>query len=55
MSIATRYQTADKEINWGAVVRDGIIGIAVLILVTIVWPFYSVPTGPKCRLTSTRR
>ncbi len=47
MSFASRYQTADKDINWGAVVRDGAIGIAVLILVTIVWPFYSVPTGSR--------
>jgi prohibitin 2 len=47
MNIATRYLTADKDINWGTVVRDGAIGIAVLILVTIIWPFYSVPTGSR--------
>jgi prohibitin 2 len=47
MSIESRYLTADKEIKWGIVVRDGLTAIAALILVAVIWPFYSVPTGSR--------
>jgi prohibitin 2 len=47
MSFASRYLTADKEFRWDAIVRDLVIAMAVLILLIVVWPFYSVPTGSR--------
>jgi prohibitin 2 len=47
MSFASRYLTTDKEFRWDAIVRDLVIAMAVLILLIVVWPFYSVPTGSR--------
>jgi prohibitin 2 len=46
MSIVTRYSTADG-VRRSTIIRDAVIAIGVLILLMIVWPFYSVPTGSR--------
>jgi prohibitin 2 len=46
MSIVTRYSTADG-VRRSAIIRDAAIAVGVLILLMIVWPFYSVPTGSR--------
>lgn len=46
MSILTRYSTADG-MRRSAIIRDAAIAVGVLILLMIVWPFYSVPTGSR--------
>jgi prohibitin 2 len=46
MSILTRYSTADG-VRRSAIIRDAAIAVGVLILLMIVWPFYSVPTGSR--------
>src|SRR5882672_5265070 len=33
--------------NWAAILRDVAAGIGVWILISILWPFYSVPTGSR--------
>ncbi len=50
MSITTRYITEDGP-NPRTIIRDAVIGIAALILLLIVWPFYSVPTGSRGVIT----
>jgi len=50
MSITTRYITDDGP-NPRAIVRDVIIAIVAFILLMIVWPFYSVPTGSRGVIT----
>jgi regulator of protease activity HflC (stomatin/prohibitin superfamily) len=50
MSIATRYSTADGA-NVPAIVRDLAILAAAAILLMIIWPFYSVPTGSRGVIT----
>jgi prohibitin 2 len=39
------------QISWGPLLRDGVIGIAALILISLLWPFYSVPTGSRGVIT----
>jgi len=46
----SRYSTADGP-RWPAIIRDGAIAVGVLILLMIVWPFYSVPTGSRGVIT----
>lgn len=46
MSIATRYSTGDG-LRASAIIRDAAIAIGALILLMILWPFYSVPTGSR--------
>ncbi len=50
MTIATRYSTADGA-NVPAIVRDLALVAAAAILLMIVWPFYSVPTGSRGVIT----
>jgi regulator of protease activity HflC (stomatin/prohibitin superfamily) len=50
MSIATRYMTADG-VRGPAIIRDAVIAIVVLILLIMIWPFYSVPTGSRGVIT----
>jgi prohibitin 2 len=50
MNIATRYMTADGP-HRSAILRDAAIAAGVLILVMILWPFYSVPTGSRGVIT----
>jgi len=45
-----RYSTADGP-RWPAIIRDAAIAVGVLILLMIVWPFYSVPTGSRGVIT----
>jgi len=51
MGIADRYKSAEGSFIQPAVRRDIIIGIGVLILLYLVWPFYSVPTGSRGVIT----
>ena len=50
MSIATRYQS-DGALRWPAIIRDALIALGAFILLTIIWPFYSVPTGSRGVIT----
>ena len=50
MSIANRYTTADG-LRGPALIRDAAIAIGVLILLIMLWPFYSVPTGSRGVIT----
>jgi regulator of protease activity HflC (stomatin/prohibitin superfamily) len=50
MNAATRYVTADGP-RWPAIIRDAAIALGVLILLLILWPFYSVPTGSRGVIT----
>jgi prohibitin 2 len=50
MNIATRYSTPDG-LRGPAIIRDAAIVVGVLILLMIVWPFYSVPTGSRGVIT----
>jgi prohibitin 2 len=45
-----RYSTDDGP-RWPAIIRDGAIAVGVLILLMIIWPFYSVPTGSRGVIT----
>lgn len=55
MSFTTRYTTQTKnrydqmetDANWGAIIRDGLIALALLIVFLICWPFNTVPTGSR--------
>lgn len=48
MSIKDRYTIDDgASPRWGAIARDGVILLAVLVLIPKLWPFYSVPTGSR--------
>ncbi len=46
MNTGTRYVTADGP-RWPSIIRDAAIAVGVLILLMIIWPFYSVPTGSR--------
>src|ERR1700685_2880387 len=46
MTIKDRYMS-DENPRWGAILRDVIILLALLIFLTKLWPFYSVPTGSR--------
>jgi prohibitin 2 len=50
MNIVSRYTTADG-MHRPAIVRDAAIAVGVLILLMILWPFYSVPTGSRGVIT----
>jgi len=50
MNTTTRYLTADGP-RWPAIIRDAAIAVGVLILLMIIWPFYSVPTGSRGVIT----
>jgi regulator of protease activity HflC (stomatin/prohibitin superfamily) len=50
MSIATRYSAADG-VRRPAIIRDAAIAVGVLILLMVIWPFYSVPTGSRGVIT----
>ncbi|MEA3175899.1 MAG: hypothetical protein QOF42_3310, partial [Gammaproteobacteria bacterium] len=42
-----RYMGEHGDTHYGVLLRDVAIGIAVIILVGKIWPFYSVPTGSR--------
>jgi prohibitin 2 len=50
MNIANRYATPDG-VRGPTIIRDAVIAIAILILLIILWPFYSVPTGSRGVIT----
>jgi prohibitin 2 len=50
MNIANRYTTPDG-VRGPAIIRDAVIAIGILILLIILWPFYSVPTGSRGVIT----
>jgi regulator of protease activity HflC (stomatin/prohibitin superfamily) len=50
MNIANRYSTADG-VRGPAIIRDAAIAVGVLILLIVIWPFYSVPTGSRGVIT----
>jgi len=45
-----RYSTADGP-RWPAIIRDAAMVVGALILLMIIWPFYSVPTGSRGVIT----
>jgi regulator of protease activity HflC (stomatin/prohibitin superfamily) len=45
-----RYSTADGP-RWPAIIRDAAMAVGALILLMIIWPFYSVPTGSRGVIT----
>jgi prohibitin 2 len=50
MNIANRYSTPDG-LRGPAIIRDVVIAIGILILLMMLWPFYSVPTGSRGVIT----
>jgi prohibitin 2 len=50
MTIATRYMS-DNGPRWPSIIRDAAIALGALVLLTIIWPFYSVPTGSRGVIT----
>jgi prohibitin 2 len=50
MSIATRYVSDDGP-RWPSIIRDAAIALGAFVLLTIIWPFYSVPTGSRGVIT----
>jgi prohibitin 2 len=50
VSIANRYSTPDG-IRGPAIIRDAVVAIGILILLIVLWPFYSVPTGSRGVIT----
>src|ERR1700723_8520 len=46
MTIKDRYTTEDNP-RWGAIVRDGLILLAGVMLLAKLWQFYSVPPGRR--------
>lgn len=50
MSTVTRYVSEDGP-RWPSIIRDAGIAIVALVLLTIIWPFYSVPTGSRGVIT----
>jgi prohibitin 2 len=51
MSIATRYMSGRRTALWPSIIRDAAIALGALILLMIIWPFYSVPTGSRGVIT----
>jgi prohibitin 2 len=47
MTLKDRYTSAESEYHWIVLVRDGLIGLVVLLVLWKLWPFYSVPTGSR--------
>ena len=50
MTMATRYLTSDG-LNRATIVHDAAIAFAAFVLLMIIWPFYSVPTGSRGVIT----
>lgn len=50
MTIATRYMS-DNGPLWPSIIRDAVLALGALVLIAIVWPFYSVPTGSRGVIT----
>jgi prohibitin 2 len=50
MNIVSRYSTPDG-VRGPVIIRDAVIAIAILILLIMLWPFYSVPTGSRGVIT----
>jgi prohibitin 2 len=50
MTIATRYMS-DNGPRWSSIIRDVAFVAGAWILLTIIWPFYSVPTGSRGVIT----
>ena len=50
MNIANRYSTPDG-LRGPVIIRDVVIAIGILILLMMLWPFYSVPTGSRGVIT----
>lgn len=48
---ANQYRSATKELNIFAIVRDALIVLVLLIVVTSFWPFRTVPTGSRGVIT----
>lgn len=46
----SRYLTDDGP-RWPAIIRDAAMAVGALILLMIIWPFYSVPTGSRGVIT----
>jgi prohibitin 2 len=42
---------SDNGARWSSIIRDAAIAIGALVLLTIIWPFYSVPTGSRGVIT----
>jgi prohibitin 2 len=51
MGIPDRYKSVEGAFSRPAIRRDLLIGLGALILLYIVWPFYSVPTGSRGVIT----
>lgn len=47
----TKYESAHKELNTFAIVRDALIAAVVLIMLLSFWPFRTVPTGSRGVIT----
>jgi regulator of protease activity HflC (stomatin/prohibitin superfamily) len=47
VNLQTRYTDPHGNTDRGKLVRDGLKAGVVLILLTVGWPFYSVPTGSR--------
>lgn len=52
MNFASRYTSTDGDIRPGAIVRDVLASIAMLIAVIVLWPLHIVPTGHRGVITS---
>jgi prohibitin 2 len=50
VNITNRYSTPNG-VRGPAIIRDAVIAIGILILLIILWPFYSVPTGSRGVIT----
>jgi prohibitin 2 len=42
---------SDNGPRWPSIIRDAAIALGALVLLTIIWPFYSVPTGSRGVIT----
>jgi len=47
MALPARYSDPHGNVNASRVLRDVVAGIALAVLLVIIWPFYSVPTGSR--------
>jgi prohibitin 2 len=50
MTIENRYMTPNG-VRGAAIIRDAVIALGILILLIMLWPFYSVPTGSRGVIT----
>lgn len=51
MGISDRYRKDVEGFDRRAILRDVLLGLAALFVLSIVWPFYSVPTGSRGVIT----